>query len=144
MKLKRFVSILLSLMLLLSACGKGKPTDISGAPAVPTEPAAQPNTETNLSIEAQAKLIAQTSDLWQHSGRMYSLTDLDRNGRLEVLASTIRENRTDSHTDIYEVNAEGTGLDKLKFDLHSGEAEPAFIADYLQCVCENGIYYGKG
>lgn len=137
MKLKRFMSILLALMLLLSACSKGK----ADAPTAQTKPATSQNMGADLSTEAQAKLIGQTIDQWQHSGRMYSVMDLDRNGRLEVLASTIRENRTDSHTDIYEVNPEGTGLDKLKFDLHPGEAEPAFIADYLQCFCENGTYY---
>ena len=65
----------------------------------------------------QINLIADNADNWKQdvpSGVWgYSVTDLDQNGRLEIIAASVQGTGFYTYLDIYEVNEEGTGLTKI-------------------------------
>ncbi|MBQ1580144.1 MAG: hypothetical protein IIZ86_03335, partial [Firmicutes bacterium] len=81
--MKKYLSILLCLALCASmaACSSSQPAEEPEEPAVSAEP------------EDQVKLIAENKDLWlvtdvnEADLYQYAVTDLDENGRLELIAT---------------------------------------------------------
>ena len=66
------------------------------------------------SYEEQIRLIAASWDVWmetEHANSWrYALSDLDRNGRLEIIASIELGSGSCSYNRIYEVTADGRGV----------------------------------
>lgn len=74
------------------------------------------------SIEGQIYTISQNSDLWyEGSGEgyhkiKYAVTDLDMNGRLEIIMSDFNEDSYFSRNRFYEVTEDYSGLYKMEYD----------------------------
>ena len=65
----------------------------------------------------QIDLIASNADLWKQDYEFgqwgYIVTDLDQNGRMEIISCSVQGTGFYSYIKAYEVNEEGTGLDDL-------------------------------
>ncbi len=68
-------------------------------------------------IDSQIELIAQNKDLWKQDIEFgtwgYTITDLDHNGRLEIISASVQGTGFYTYIVAYEVNAEGNGLTEL-------------------------------
>ncbi len=94
-----------------------------------------------VSVEEQTKLIMDNSELWAQSDEydewFYTITDLDRNGRCEVIISSLQGSGLYTYSEYYEVNAEFNGIEKLSYSVSDGESQPDIMVDSAQC------YYDK-
>lgn len=67
--------------------------------------------------DRQIELIAQYKDLWKQDIEFgtwgYTITDLDHNGRLEVISASVQGTGFYTYILAYEVNAEGNGMTEL-------------------------------
>ena len=68
-------------------------------------------------IDSQIELIAQNKDLWKQDIEFgtwgYTITDLDHNGRLEIISASVQGTGFYTYIFAYEVNEEGNGLTEL-------------------------------
>lgn len=98
---------------LLSGCAlPGKVTETK--PPVTTQPAVTGETS-SIDFEDQIKLLADSQSQWQQPEEpgtpyYYAVTDLDRNGRLEILAMSTQGTGVFTYGKIYEVNNSGSAL----------------------------------
>ena len=121
--MKKLLSILLCLALVfsLAACAK------SQQPAEEPEPE-QP--EASSDPDDQVKLIAASRDLWlitdaaNADAALYAVTDMDENGRLELIATVIEGTGQFSATRYYEVSEDFTELKALAYDPGETASEP--------------------
>ena len=93
-------------------------------------------------IETQIALIASEKNLWQQEIDFgtwgYAVTDLDHNGRLEVISCSVQGTGFYSYIKAYEVNESGTGLTDLMGDLGMRtDSSPDIL------VNEVPVYYDK-
>ena len=101
------------------------PTVVPDTPIVPDVPTPEDDT-----FPTQLQLIADSAKLWAldpdfADDRMgYAVTDLDNNGRLELIA--VNQGGTGHYTyaSFYEVNSEGTALEPLVYDFPEGDSQP--------------------
>lgn len=84
--------------------------------------------------EYQLELILENSDLWKwdeddtYYMHHYAVTDLDQNGRLEILSASIQGTGQYTYINCYEVNEWGDGLDEVLSDL----SDLGFSPDLIQ------------
>ena len=82
---------------------------------------------------AQWKLIAQQKDVWHtymdyaNDLQQYTIADLDRNGRLEVIVSNMGGTGSYSYTRFFEVNESFDGLVECTTDFVEGDSQPDFL-----------------
>lgn len=102
----------------------------------------------DLSLESQYSLIYKNYDKWDisdynMSGAYYAVTDLDGNGRLEVISTMNYSTGGHTHMEVFEVNETGTGLIPLRngidlsdfplsSDWHEGEDSSKLPASYWE------------
>lgn len=98
--------------------------------------------------ETQLQLIADNLDLWAGdreftSTYQYAVTDLDQNGRLEILVSTCQGTGLFTYSSYYEVNEALDGLNACEQDLEEGasEADLMYSAVPVYCDTEEDIYF---
>ena len=133
--MKKYLSILLCLALCASmaACSSGEPTPEPEEPAVSGEP------------EDQVKLIAENKDLWlvtdvnEADLYQYAVTDLDENGRLELIATITEGSGQFSTTHFYEVSEDFSKLEPLEYAYGETHSEPD-IGWYNALRCYKGEY----
>ena len=107
------------------------------------------NGRTSLPIQEQIACIASHADVWLETDDTsdfpasyyhYAVTDLDHNGRLEVIASTgVQGSGAFTSSKYYQISADGTDLRRI-----SDTVEGADIVDALKTVyvdAESGSYY---
>ncbi len=129
---------------LLSGCAlPGKVTETK--PPVTTQPAVTEETS-SIDFEAQIKLLADSQNQWQQPEDMgapyyYAVTDLDRNGRLEILAMSTQGTGVFTYGKIYEVNNSGSALAECSLPLEEGEALPELIMASVPAANAQGTYY---
>lgn len=134
--MKKLCSLLLSLALCaaLAACGASgapavSPSDAPSASpsAAPTAAAFSPAPVSEESAAAQLRLIAGAADTWrigdESDGWGYAVTDLDGNGRLELISSELHGTGFFSTNRIWEVTAALDGLAEVTQTIPEGDSQ---------------------
>lgn len=113
-------------------------------------PANQPQTE-QPDINTQLKLIAENISLWlpvpdDYAGEMsyYAVTDLDQNGRPEIIVSHMGGTGIHTNSRFFEVNEQFDGLSECLTDFTEGSSQPDIITDSTAMyydAAENTFYY---
>lgn len=116
---------LLLLGFALSGCG----TDATPSPKEAGK------AEKGIDYERQIALIAEKAELWKGDEEQvtepyfYAVTDLDQNGRLELIQSICQGTGFYTYTRLWEVNAEGTDLIACAYAVAEEESQPDVIAN---------------
>lgn len=156
--MKRIISLLLAAMLVLSlaACGAG-----AAVPAQSAEPAAEIAAETPAPAPAEPSaevvqpavpaadvpavsdidlqlnlLYSQISGLKQDASRntwYYSVTDLDHDGNLELVAASLHPLDRSTNLAIWEVSADRVGLSAVQVVKDEDESFPDIMTDAADC-----------
>ena len=97
-------------------------------------------------ILPQLDLIAACSDEWfaeQYDGEynLYAVTDLDGNGRLEIIAANQAGSGLYTWSSYYEVNGTLDGIDMLETNFGEGESQPDLTVDETVCYFDDGVYW---
>ena len=112
--------------------GGGKPTEFqpedTGSASQPegTEPETVPDYQAQLALIANACGTWVKSDSFDRYG--YSVTDLDQNGRLEVIATVCAGSGMFSYTDIWEVNEGCDGLSLCDGSAFGDNSQPDLVS----------------
>ena len=138
---------------LLCGCGAGQKAQPTPAPtAVPTvtpvPTASVPRTEAE-----QRAFIERSRNVWlpqdlQYETWYYAITDLDHNGRLEVITASTQGSGVYTWVNVWEMNESCTALQECPDNTEEGEAWPEIIKESLTSyrdpvsgrwsyVCEN-------
>lgn len=118
--MKRYFALFLTLFLILSLAGCAFPGEDATQPVfttVPPEPTVTPTTQPDTCSE-QLDLIWQEMDSWIQDPYAdvwcYAVTDLDGNGRLEIISSDTQGSGHYVTTRMLEVNEDLTGLTPIE------------------------------
>ncbi len=145
MKNYRMTAIILALIMMLSlaACGsaqasaQGQETAPAGteAQSAPAEPVA-PEVPAELSdTDAQLELICDNMDkMIQPAGELpwfYTVTDLDRDGCLELIAASQHPQDRSTNLKIWEVNGDRTALTECNVEKDEEESFPDIMSDSM-------------
>lgn len=88
-----------------------------------------------LDEDVQLELLMGYMDVWRGGedggGYQYAVTDLDQNGRLEILSSSVQGTGLYTYTTCYEVNEEGDGIYEVILDSSQWEGGPDLIQKSL-------------
>lgn len=145
---KLFVAMILIVSVFMVGCNEQTAKEeTAGTPAA---------TENPLSVERQLKLLSEKSAVWRlekyekeepyiYSGTEryhYRVSDLDQNGRLELMSTTTTGNGYHFYNEYYEVNETGDNLNKLiLLEDADGESPAPDIGNVIGEVVENSVYY---
>lgn len=92
--------------------------------------------------DAQLEIIAENKALWLDSSDYgifsYTVTDLDHNGRLEIIASTCQGTGLFSYNRIFEINEAKDGLQECTVNTQEGESLADIVTDSCACYCNEG------
>ncbi|MDE6566210.1 MAG: hypothetical protein K2K70_00580, partial [Lachnospiraceae bacterium] len=122
------VSVLICMLLCQAGCGAQQEKQNLDVGKVATEAAMFTDGKADAeAVEKQLKIMAQDAKLWRSVGDSgydgtvrYAVTDLNQNGRWEILTEVFEEDaeREDSYVylDGYEINETGDGLEKIEID----------------------------
>lgn len=136
---KQFAEILcLALCIcLLSGCS---------SPA-PQRSATVESTAAAADYRAQIRLLANSQSQWQQEEAQgsvyhYAVTDLDRNGRLEILAMSTQGTGVYTYGNIFEVSEDGSSLLECSLPFEAGDL-PEMIMDVVPAAFDSadGTYY---
>ena len=136
---KGFIAaITLFLMLTLPGCDLGALQNILPAPTPePVVSTPEPTPEPGLTLEQQKGMIMGLYDTWkpvdETFGWSYAITDLDANGRCEVIAASLQGTGLYTYADFYEINETYSGLEKCRFDVPEGFSQADIMTDTCQC-----------
>lgn len=136
----KLIPLLLLCVLLLCACS-AKPAQTVQLPApTPTTDiyAATPTpapTPTPMSDSDQRALIERSRNVWEpdltYETWFSAITDLDHNGRLEILLASLQGTGLYTWVNVWEVNENYSGLTRCEDNTGEGEAWPDIIKDTL-------------
>lgn len=91
------------------------------------------NTTKQSPIDKQIQVIADQVSVWKGEEEVlnygYAVTDLDHNGRLELIASTCIGTGIYTYSSFYEVNENGDGLDVCEYPGAEGGSEADIMED---------------
>lgn len=109
-----------------------------------------PKTAKNLSYQEQLQLFCSQADQWMGTDaedllyQYYAVTDLDQNGKLELIASTdMQGTGMYTYSEYFQVAADGASLRKCRGEWDEGYSEPD-IVDGIQTAYvdpNTGIHY---
>lgn len=108
--------------------------------------------EKGLSPEEQKAILEENRALWAFPDEpwsepwFYTFTDLDHNGRLEVLAASTQGSGLYTYVKFYELRADGSGLDNLYHEgqeIEGADDWPEIVMDSLDCYYDGAAdaYY---
>jgi len=109
----------------------------------------QERTSNSQSIQAQLKIIASNIDLWAKPEEYandvynYAITDLDSNGRLEIIASNSGGTGIYTYSTFYEINEEYNGLTICDYITQEGDSQADIAVDSVPGFYDSqkGIIY---
>ena len=147
--MKKAFAVLLALTLILSLCACGSAPAPAPAPADSAQPAAPVVTpaaaDDKSSVDSQLKLIFDnlntlksddaTTSFW------YTVTDLDHNGRLELVAAVTEGTGSVTRGAIYEVNQDYASFTSVDLGLSSDASLPEIITNVAPTYYNSGNYY---
>lgn len=86
-----------------------------------------------IDIDTQIDLIARYADAWKEDVDFglwcYTVTDLDQNGRLEIIAASVQGTGNYTYINIMEVSEDGTALLPVRQNRGEGDSAPDIIVD---------------
>ena len=146
---KMILTFVLVFALCLSACGGASgsvPQSDAGSPSDSPYPV------NLIPQEKQIQILEANRPLWAfhefyESPWYYAYTDLDLNGRLEVIAASIQGSGVFTYVNYYEVRADGSGIDNLyhsDVEIEGPDDWPEIVVDSLPCyydVAEDRYWY---
>ncbi len=153
-KIIALVLAVLAMVSVLAACTNSNTNETTPATnateAVTTAPATEvtfasidETPATIINEDAQYQLIAENVNLWKHKNFdttgtpeafKYAVTDLDNNGRLEIISAACTGSAHATSTYVYEVNEDLTDLTVCHESRPlSEDSEPDFIVDSTDC-----------
>jgi len=138
---------------LLCGCGAGqKAQPTPAATVIPTATPA-PTASVPMTEAEQRAFIERSRDVWlpqdlQYETWYYAITDLDHNGRLEVITASTQGSGVYTWVKVWEMNESCTALQQCPDNLQEGDAWPEIIKESLTSyrdpvsgrwsyVCEN-------
>lgn len=137
MRAFRICGYLVLIVLTLAGCRAA--SDISDADTVsdhiPGQSAPVSSNSDTIDYDSQLQVIADHAAVWMgdtESGFepfFYAVTDLDQNGRLEIIQSTCQGTGLYTYTKLWEVDANGTALAACQFPAAEGDSQPDIITD---------------
>lgn len=141
---RRLAAFLAAVMLLtvFSACGAEKEGEtVYVSPPVSEAPVQADKTETEarpkVTDAEQRELIARYADLWTVKDSaepwFYAITDLDHNGRLEVIAASTQGTGLFTYANFYEVSEDYSRLVPCETSGEEWESWPDLIQESLPC-----------
>ncbi len=148
--MKKFLSLTVAVLIFVAQVGCGNsPANSNDA----NENASSSNT--NLQIEnkndtiaKQIKLIADNFDSWKLSDKIglgaYAVTDIDNNGRLEIISSYCNGTGLYSNNNVWQINKNMDGLEKCNQNINEEDSQPDLISyDNLDAYYDSqkNIYY---
>lgn len=148
MKKTLLVCLFLGVIMLLNGCAvKSEVQEPSSTEIIVSsvqevsEPAESVESKEENSVEDQIAVIGKNLSTWsgevEYSQYGYAVTDLNQNGRLEIVAATCQGSGLYTDCNIYEVNDDCTGLTKLDPHLQEGDSWPDILVDQAD------VYYDK-
>ena len=145
---KMILAAVLVLAISLSACGGTAGGAQTPAAGNPTE---TPSTVPSIPQETQIQILEANRSSWEfrepyESPWFYTFTDLDLNGRLEVIAASTQGSGVFTYVNFYEVRADGSGIDNLyhaNVEIEGPDDWPEIVLDRLPCYYDTaaGRYY---
>ena len=145
---KMILAAVLVLAISLSACGPSAGSAQQPAAENPTE---TPSTVPSIPQETQIQILEANRSSWEfrepyESPWFYTFTDLDLNGRLEVIAASTQGSGVFTYVNFYEVRADGSGVDNLyhaNVEIEGPDDWPEIVLDRLPCYYDTaaGRYY---
>ncbi len=151
--MKKLVAILLltSMLTALTACGGATEPDDSQTEQIETAYADSAAAQLQLSFEEQKQMIEGNRELWAFtepydSPWFYTFTDLDHNGRLEVIAATTQGSGIFTYANFWEVLPDGSGIGnccRKNVEIEGPDDWPEIIVDSIPCYYDalSGCYY---
>lgn len=146
--LLKLLPVLLLCCLALCACSAKQAAPAPAPSPTPTAVDIYASTPTPAPTPApmseadQRALIERSRAVWQpdlsNETWFSAITDLDRNGRLEVLAASLQGTGLFTWVNVWEVNESFTGLSRCPDNTREGEAWPDIIKDTITCYRDSG------
>ena len=107
-----------------------------------------PEESSGKSLNAQLQVIAECRDLWMQAAEyagdfcQYAVTDLDHNGRYEIIVANVTGTGIYTYSSFYEVNENYDGLNECEMDFVEGDSQPDIVSDTLETYTdEQGHYF---
>ncbi len=169
MQMKRMVltAVIMGCLIGLAGCGAEAEGDIEPTGTENTEDILQSDAEENSgtgdtkdsteslpeessgkSLNAQLQVIAECRDLWMQAAEyagdfcQYAVTDLDHNGRYEIIVAEVTGTGIYTYSSFYEVNENYDGLNECETDFVEGDSQPDIVSDTLETYTdEQGRYF---
>ena len=92
-------------------------------------------------IEKQLNLILDNKNLWYKDTELdkysYAVTDLDQNGRMEIISSICQGSGINTYTEIYEVNESMDGFNLCESDLAEFDSQADIIKNQFVVFYDN-------
>ena len=143
---KKLLIILLIFALCMSACGRkassGETAGASATPAASSSPSPSPSPEiSEMASNMQRDLLESNRDKWAFtdpydSPWYYVFTDLDHNGRLEVIAATTQGTGVYTYAHMWEVRSDYAGIENCyhkDVEIEGPDDWPEIVRDHLPC-----------
>lgn len=167
MKRKSLTAVIMGCLIGLAGCGAEAEGDIEPTGTENTEDILQSDAEENSgtgdtkdsteslpeessgkSLNAQLQVIAECRDLWMQAAEyagdfcQYAVTDLDHNGRYEIIVAEVTGTGIYTYSSFYEVNENYDGLNECETDFVEGDSQPDIVSDTLETYTdEQGRYF---
>lgn len=99
------------------------------------------------SLSAQLQVIAECRDLWMEEAEyagdfcQYAVTDLDHNGRYEIIVADVAGTGIYTYSSFYEVNENYDGLNECETDFVEGDSQPDIVSDMLETYTDDQGHY---
>jgi hypothetical protein len=123
----------------LTLAGCGATMDESDADTVsdnlPSQSVSESSDSDITTYDIQLQLIADNIEVWMGDTELvaepffYAVTDLDQNGRLEIIQSSCQGTGIYTYTNLWEVDANGTKLIPCQLSIAEGDSQPDIITN---------------
>ncbi len=102
---------------------------------------------TQTAADQQLRIIADNSDIWLKDAESaafgFAVTDLDQNGRLEIIGSACQGTGLYTTSQIWEVNEQLNGIEPLPIEIKEGDSQADIMVPSVPVFFDsaNHIYY---
>lgn len=150
------LSLLLAIIMLLLLCSCSKPYIVASPdptlpPATTPEPVSTPEPQHEkgvMTVEEQTELIESLKNRWlpgEDFGNdwYYAITDLDHNGRMEVICASLQGTGLYTYAEAWELNEDFSAIERITYDLAEGESGPDIVENSADCYYDasTGLYH---